>query len=255
MNSLDEARLSSYKELRKGYSKEKGFTLVELSIVLIIISLIVSGVFVGQSLIEGAKLRSTVTQLGEYNTALNTFELRYNGLPGDVNGAALGLTGSGNRDGLLLGGGTTQANAAGEPTRFWAHLTEANLIPGNFEELAAGGAQAIGVNFPESQLGANGIAVWGSTTTGINYYQIGAVNGSSNDVHTFSNLTLSVIEAFNLDEKLDNGIPDTGIAGATGGTSPANALSPDATCVDTSGAWVFATNGRICPLRIDMVNF
>src|SRR3984885_3925644 len=60
------------------------FTLIELSIVLVIIGLIVGGVLVGQDLIKAAEIRATVSQIEKYNTAANTFQTKYNALPGDV---------------------------------------------------------------------------------------------------------------------------------------------------------------------------
>ena len=50
---------------------QKGFTLVELAIVLIIIGLIVSSVLVGQNIIRAAELRATTTQLNKFQTAVN----------------------------------------------------------------------------------------------------------------------------------------------------------------------------------------
>src|SRR5271170_3878378 len=86
------------------------FTLIELSIVLVIIGLIVGGVLVGQDLIKAAQIRATVTQLEKYNTSVNTFRGKYNGLPGDlqsptnffpsVTGAGTG-TGLGNGNALI----------------------------------------------------------------------------------------------------------------------------------------------------------
>ena len=62
----------------------EGFTLVELSIVLVIIGLIVGGVLVGQDLIAAARIRSQLSQIDKYNIAVNTFRLKYNVLPGDM---------------------------------------------------------------------------------------------------------------------------------------------------------------------------
>jgi len=61
-----------------------GFTLIELSIVLVIIGLIVGGVLVGRDLIAAAQLRSTIGEMNSYTTAINTFRSKYNAFPGDL---------------------------------------------------------------------------------------------------------------------------------------------------------------------------
>src|SRR5437879_2899141 len=73
--------LNSIMHTRKS---EQGFTLIELSIVLVIIGLIVGGVLVGQDLIKAAEIRATVAQIEKYNTAVNTFRNKYTGIPGDL---------------------------------------------------------------------------------------------------------------------------------------------------------------------------
>ena len=55
----------------------KGFTLIELSIVLVIIGLIVGGVLVGQDLIYAAKVRAQATQFERLKTAVYTFQGKY----------------------------------------------------------------------------------------------------------------------------------------------------------------------------------
>ena len=51
-----------------------GFTLVELSIVLVIIALVVGGVFQGTELIRTAEIRSFLSQLDKYRIAVSNFE-------------------------------------------------------------------------------------------------------------------------------------------------------------------------------------
>jgi prepilin-type N-terminal cleavage/methylation domain-containing protein len=66
------------------FEQSSGFTLIELSIVLVIIGLLIGGVIVGRELIEVSKIRAAGSQLQQYNTAANTFKLKYGSLPGDM---------------------------------------------------------------------------------------------------------------------------------------------------------------------------
>src|ERR1700685_2119592 len=62
-----------------------GFTLIEMSIVLVVIGLVVGGVLVGQDLIRAAYVRAQISQIEKFNTAVNTFYGKYQALPGDIN--------------------------------------------------------------------------------------------------------------------------------------------------------------------------
>ena len=68
----------------KNSHKNNGFTLVELSIALVIIGLLVGGILVGRDLIESARIRTQVRQIEQLNTAANTFKNKYGSLPGDI---------------------------------------------------------------------------------------------------------------------------------------------------------------------------
>ena len=61
-----------------------GFTLIELSIVLVIIGLIIGGVLVGRDLISAAGVRAQISQIEKYQSAVNTFRGKYGYLPGDI---------------------------------------------------------------------------------------------------------------------------------------------------------------------------
>jgi len=67
--------------------KKQGFSLVELSIVLVILGLLVGGVLSGQSLIRAAELRKYITLQDRYRTALLSFRDKYFALPGDMTNA------------------------------------------------------------------------------------------------------------------------------------------------------------------------
>ena len=61
----------------KGVKKRSGFTLIELAIVLVVIGLITGGILVGQDLIQAGQLRSVISQVEKYETAANSFKLKY----------------------------------------------------------------------------------------------------------------------------------------------------------------------------------
>jgi prepilin-type N-terminal cleavage/methylation domain-containing protein len=69
------------------------FTLIELSVVLVIIGLIVGGILVGQELVHQAQIRAVVSQEVQFQTATATFREKYQCLPGDcANAGSFGFT-------------------------------------------------------------------------------------------------------------------------------------------------------------------
>ncbi len=83
-----------------------GFTLIELSIVMVIIGLVISGVLVGKTLIKTAEIRKNISTLEGYGSAVNSFKLKYNCLPGDCTNITQifptgTYAGNGNGDGLI----------------------------------------------------------------------------------------------------------------------------------------------------------
>ncbi|KKB96039.1 hypothetical protein SZ25_00887 [Candidatus Arcanobacter lacustris] len=83
--------------------KQKGFTLIEISIVMVIIGLIIGGIITGKEMIYGAKARSIVSQITQYNVAVATFLSKYNAYPGDMMNASSFIVNAanGNGDGLI----------------------------------------------------------------------------------------------------------------------------------------------------------
>jgi prepilin-type N-terminal cleavage/methylation domain-containing protein len=63
---------------------EKGFTLIKLSIVIVIIGLIVAGVVGGQAWVQQANIRGLISDINKYTIALYTFKLEYNAISGDM---------------------------------------------------------------------------------------------------------------------------------------------------------------------------
>ena len=182
----------------------KGFTLIELSIVLVIIGLIVGGVLTGQDLIKAATIRAQIAQMEKYNTAVHTFQLKYGYLPGDMpataatafgfySGSVNGCDGSAKkRDGNgLIENAATGASffeSTGETSLFWTDLgNNATLACGVSNNQACGGAGLIdftyaGVAPPCG--GGNAISIDGSTK--VNTYIPAAKLGNNNYVYVYS---------------------------------------------------------------------
>ena len=223
----------------KHRSVEEGFTLVELSIVLVIIGLIIGGVLVGQDMIKAAEIRSTVSQIQEYDTAANTFRDKYEYVPGDVAGAKatiLGLTARSGAIGRGDGNGLIQAAAASgaasiylgyETALYWRDLNQMSLVAGSFDTasdalITSATPDTNKLYMPEAKIKrGNLITVFAST--GRNYYQITGVTAVAAGVYTLT-AVLSPQEAMNLDQKLDDGRPLTGVVRAAYSTSTVDGI-------------------------------
>ena len=66
-------------------NNNKAFSLIELSIVLIIIGLLIAGITGGQSLIGSAKIQSLIKEITEYKQVSYLFQIQKGRLPGDLN--------------------------------------------------------------------------------------------------------------------------------------------------------------------------
>src|ERR1700688_3167741 len=62
---------------------QRGFTLIEIAIVLVIIGLLIGGVLKGQELIYNQKVKSTYDMYRQYTAAMYGYQDRYKALPGD----------------------------------------------------------------------------------------------------------------------------------------------------------------------------
>ncbi len=121
-------------------SKQKGFTLVEIAIVLVIVGLLIGGVLKGQEMITNAKLKRIESDNAGIAAALFSYQDRYLQLPGDDDGAAnrftlyLGAAAlNGNSDGSIAGdwvGDSAATAPANETSLFWRHLRASGLVPG-----------------------------------------------------------------------------------------------------------------------------
>ncbi|UCG19279.1 MAG: prepilin-type N-terminal cleavage/methylation domain-containing protein, partial [Thiotrichales bacterium] len=65
--------------------QQKGFTLVEMAIVLVIIGLLLGGVLKGQELIDNSKIKSIASDTSMMQAAINGYQDRFRAIPGDEN--------------------------------------------------------------------------------------------------------------------------------------------------------------------------
>jgi len=228
--------------------KRSGFTLIELSMVLVIIGLIVGGVLVGRDLIKAAEVRSQISQLIQYNTAVRTFQLKYAGLPGDLTQSEVtslgfaaaptrvdafgnsGILGVGNEDGQITPYGyvhqvsyTTACCISGETAWFWEDLSiNSGMISGKFNyagsfpyPYAIKEATPIKIEdiIPRSKF--NGVYVDVYNNYGNNYFSLvgfsaaGSLDG--NGALRNNTTVLTVRQAYAIDAKIDDGFPQSGV--------------------------------------------
>ncbi len=191
------------------HAMKRGFTLVELSIVLVIIGLIIGGVLTGQQIMQNARITNVVNGIQAFQAQFQTYTQNFGALPGDDSSATSRFPAgtnivNGNNNGKV--GTATSYNTrstdgeSAESFNIWAHMRAADLIK---NQSSAGQ--------PTNPFG------------GIYGFQAGAFNG------TFTTTTLCLDEvsgmaAQTIDTKLDDGSSDTGtVRGALMGnvnTSP-----------------------------------
>src|SRR6185369_11251112 len=141
---------------RTGYNTlSYGFSLLQMSMALMIIAFLTGGILTGKDLIQLAEQRSIIAEIEQFKTAAVAFHAKYNavagdmknattywgdcggcggGWPGDLNSTA---TNNGNGNGKVDGSGCTGADFMSvlcddEPYYFWKHLVNAGMIKGSY---------------------------------------------------------------------------------------------------------------------------
>lgn len=209
--------------------RTKGFSLVELSIVLVIIGLLTGGILVGKNILRAAQVQSLAKDFGVYEGAIMQFVEQYDGWPGDITNATdyWGTDPSGCPTNTNLvprketcngdGGGTLSANA--ETFRAWQQLANARLIDGSYPGVTgtSSSIQCIaGVNcpatrVPETTILFDYLGSIAASNTGLfegkygNFLWFGVQSTSQPD-----STALYPKEAYNLDLKIDDGMPGLG---------------------------------------------
>ncbi|MDX2082557.1 MAG: prepilin-type N-terminal cleavage/methylation domain-containing protein [Rickettsiales bacterium] len=260
-------------------SKKSAFSLIELSIVLIIIGLLIAGVTGGASLIKNSELRAAISEARGYQVAVNGFFSQFNSLPGDyprqigTSQSAGPTTGNGDNSRIEyfaadeVGGGNSESVAA------WSQLIQSGTIDPNivltYSDVA--NAQSPGVNMPSSKIKSsgwhfdyrNGVGVAGDYTNTTNteagivsFQNVVVLTGSTtavtdtastlvNGTTNAASASLFGTDAVSIDTKVDDGKANTG---KVRGLNPGNTTGCYTAAGSAADYIITTTTSKVCAL-------
>lgn len=221
--------------LHRSHAMARGFTLLEISIVVVIIGLIMGGITVGIFVQQSAKLQSVIADQSLIVEAITSYREKYSALPGD-HSTAESVFGSSATDNGDDDGNIEKPDVNNESWLAWQHLALAGLWKGSFT--GDNGASAtntawdavLGSNVPKSAVDGVGYSIYYPPATDNNF---GATPQKhfvvvGNDSHT-DNITtfggwLSTTDAMSIDGKMDDTLAYSGnvrtyVADANKGTT------------------------------------
>lgn len=218
---------------------QRGFTLVEIAIVLVVIGLLLGGVLKGQELIASSRVRNLADQQAGIQAAFYGFQDRYRALAGDMeSGAATDAIGEniqlgGDGNGRLLG--PTDTDAWQELNGIWEQLSKAGFIKGSYNG-------DNGTSAPTADDGP--VNVFNGNLIMARHTGYAGNNPERLVLHMGRQVPVDI--ARELDIKMDDGEPETGtLRNAAGGTL---AYEADAACTTGSDPviWDISTNSQDC---------
>ena len=187
---------------------QKGFSILEISIVLIVIGILAAGVLKSTYLVDDAKINIVIKQINDYKMAVNAFNEKFNAFPGDFNGArqqidpTLPAEAEGQDTGILEGDPFEPNKGA---QRFWTQLRATGLakFKDTFPRTKLGGY--FGVQYIENFNGQSG------------HWLVLGNKGEQGQARAL----FTPQQALHIDKTLDDGVANSGIVQARG-EDPAN---------------------------------
>ena len=224
-------------------SKCGGLTLIEVTIVLVILGVVVQSVLTGQELIRNARVRDVMVQQAAVEQAVLAFQDRYRAMPGDYDKASTTLPCS---DGCLNGNGNGRVEAGTdgaihEDILAWQHMSEAGFLRDRYVMEDPAISEPTNANSPMSVYGGYlHVAfdpLWGYGTNPMRRHNVKT-----------GNYVPAVVLA-EVDRKIDDGLPGSGsfqfssYAGA--GAAPIGGVAGGCIAADSpTGFWL--TEGDNC---------
>jgi prepilin-type N-terminal cleavage/methylation domain-containing protein len=216
--------------------KQKGFTLVELSIVLVIIGLLIGGILAAQSMISTTKIQAFTRQLGQFDAAVATFKDRYKFLPGDSDKlTTITRTNATKNNGIIEAETTNSID--GEQAIFWAELGTTGLKNekgATFDATWSSGPT--NTNSPKAKAGKNTFVVPLGSANG-NFYAVGAPDAMTGAAFKMKE-GFDAQDALAIDMKSDDGSATAGnVRGVVGAiTTSAAFTTPAGTAYDVDSS-------------------
>lgn len=228
--------------------KSSGYTIIEISIILIILSIILS--FTNNIKISGQNnnLKKAIIQINDYSIAINNFKRKYGFLPGDLKKTQvfdLSLNNTDGNENSLIEDKNQQKGIYnknikmdGEMTNFWLHLYKSGFVEQNSKI------------FPYSDFLKTGFLVFSHDDK--NYYHL-AVEGIDIDKSIKTTNNLDPNQAYLLDRKFDDGLPFSGNVFASGGTkiNSQQPEKPDEHCA-TQYEYLTVYRQKLCQLVMEL---
>ena len=244
------------------------FTLIELSIVMVVIGLLVGSILIGQHLIHAAQLNAVSTEANRFGVAIMTFRDKYEAMPGDMKnateywGAADGgdgfgsdcgdvesetVTCNGNGDQIIP---VTIENEMWEKMRAWQHLSNAGLITGSYTGAPTAGVAYVGKQWPASRFEPAGyeysnilIGIYRNPPSQI----IKIATSLASSATGLNGGFLTPKDAVDLDQKMDDGLSDSGKLVAIDSSDVAGCVTNGVAYTETTyGSYMVENDSKSC---------